>query len=130
PPIIFDVSTHSMEPKRSDAGYALKTIMESMPSRWEPVIGMVKANNPQQLHDYWQKIEAKWNELFVAGKIKSFSTPAALALSPRRFQENRQKLQTVDLDGARTALDAAINLEEFSRDTFDSAFVLLDQLKS
>ena len=70
------------QPKRSDAGYALKTIMEKMPSRWEPVIGIVKAADAQQLHDYWQKVAAQWNELQVAGKIKSFSTPAALALSP------------------------------------------------
>ena len=99
PPIIFDVSTHSMEPKRSDAGYALKTIMEKMPSRWEPVIGIVKAANAQQLHDYWQKVAAHWNDLQAAGKIKSFSTPAALALSPQRLQTNRQKLQTADLPG-------------------------------
>ena len=129
PPIIFDVSTHSMEPKRSDAGYALKTIMEKMPSRWEPVIGIVKAANAQQLHDYWQKVAAHWNDLQAAGKIKSFSTPAALALSPQRLQTNRQKLQTADLPGARAALEAAIATEGFSRDTFESAFVLLDQLQ-
>ena len=129
PPIIFDVSTHSMEPKRSDAGYALKTIMEKMPSRWEPVIGIVKAANAQQLHDYWQKVAAHWNDLQVAGKIKSFSTPAALALSPARLQTNRQKLQTANLPGARDALEAAIAAEGFSRDTFESAFVLLDQLR-
>jgi predicted RND superfamily exporter protein len=128
PPIIFDVSTHSMEPKRSDAGYALKIIMEKMPSRWEPVIGMVKAANAQQLHDYWQKVAVHWNDLQVAGKIKSFSTPAALALSPQRAQTNRQKLQTADLRGARAALEAAVAAEGFSADTFDSAFVLLDQL--
>jgi uncharacterized protein len=130
PPIIFDVSTHSMEPKRSDAGYALKTIMEKMPSRWEPVIGMVKAANAQQLHDYWQKVTAQWNDLLAAGKIKGFSTPAALALSPQRSQTNRQKLKTLDFLAARAALDAAIATEGFSRDTFASAFVLLDQLKS
>jgi uncharacterized protein len=129
PPIIFDVSTHSMEPKRSDAGYALKTIMEKMPSRWEPVIGIVRAVNAQQLHDYWQKVAAHWNELLAGGKIKSFSTPAALALSPQRLQTNRQKLQTADLPGARAALEAAIATEGFSRDTFESAFVLLDQLQ-
>lgn len=128
PPIIFDVSTHSMEPKRSDAGYALKTIMEKMPSRWEPVIGIVKAANAQQLHDYWQKVAAHWNDLQVAGKIKSFSTPAALALSPARLQTNRQKLQTANLTAARDALEAAIAAEGFNRDTFESAFVLLDQL--
>src|ERR1043166_802626 len=129
PPIIFDVSTHSMEPKRSDAGYALKTIMEKMPSRWEPVIGMVKAANAQQLHDYWQKGAAHWNDLQVAGKIKGFSTPAALALSPQRTQRNREKLQTANLRGSRAALEAAVAAEGFSADTFDSAFVLLDQLQ-
>jgi predicted RND superfamily exporter protein len=129
PPIIFDVSTHSMEPKRSDAGYALKTIMEKMPSRWEPVIGIVQAVNAQQLHDYWQKVAAHWDDLQAAGKIKSFSTPAALALSPQRLQTNRQKLQAADLPGARDALEAAIATEGFTRDTFESAFVLLDQMK-
>jgi hypothetical protein len=43
PPLVFDASTHSMEPKSSDAGYALKTIMAKMPTRWEPVIGIVRA---------------------------------------------------------------------------------------
>ncbi len=103
PPIIFDVSTHSMEPKRSDAGYALKTIMEKMPSRWEPAIGIVKASDPQQLHDYWQKVAAHWNDVQAAGKIKSFSTPAALAFSPRRLQTNREQLRTIDLVAARTS---------------------------
>ena len=129
PPIIFDASTHSMEPKRSDAAYALKTIISKMPSRWEPVIGIVKAANPQQLHDYWQKVAAHWDTVLAAGKIKSFSTPAALALSPERLQTNRQKLQTADLPAARDALEAAIVAEGFSRATFESAFVLLDQLK-
>lgn len=130
PPIIFDVSTHSMAPKRSDAGYALKTIMEKMPSRWEPVIGIVKAADAQQLHDYWQKVAAQWNELQVAGKIKSFSTPAALALSPVRLQTNRQKLHAIDFTATRAALEAAIATEGFSRETFDSAFVQLDQLQA
>src|SRR6267143_2903895 len=103
--------------------------MEKMPSRWEPVIGMIKAANAQQLHDYWQKVAAHWNDLLAAGKIKSFSTPAALALSPARLQANRQKLQSADLPGARDALEIAIATEGFSRDTFESAFVLLDQLK-
>ena len=73
--------------------------MEKMPTRWEPVIGMVKATNAQQLHDYWQKVAAHWNDLQAAGKIKGFSTPAALALSPRRLQTNREKLQTADFAG-------------------------------
>ena len=130
PPIIFDVSTHSMEPKRSDAGYALKTIMEKMPTRWEPVIGMIKADNAQQLHDYWQKVEPRWSALLAAGKIKGFSTPAALALSPQRLDTNRQKLQAVNFAGAREAIEAALVAEGFSRETFESGFKLLDELKA
>jgi uncharacterized protein len=130
PPLIFDVSTHSMEPKRSDAGYALKTIMEKMPARWEPVIGVVKAGNAQQLHDYWQKVEPRWRDLQAAGKIKGFSTPAALALSPRRLEVNRAKLRGVDFAAAQQALEAALSAEGFSRDTFESGFKLLDELKA
>ena len=130
PPVIFDISTHSMEPKRSDAGYALKTIMEKMPTRWEPVIGMVKAENAQALHDYWQKVEPRWRDLQAAGTIKGFSTPAALALSPRRLDVNRQKLTVLDFAAARQALETALNAEGFSRDTFESGFKLLDELKA
>ncbi|MEY2549249.1 MAG: uncharacterized protein QOD64_1831 [Verrucomicrobiota bacterium] len=129
PALIFDVSTHSMEPKRSDAGYALKTIMEKMPTRWEPVIGMVKADNAQQLHDYWQKVEPRWRDLQAAGKIKGFSTPAALALSPRRLEVNREKLRGVNFPAAQQALEAALAAEGFSRETFESGFKLLDELK-
>jgi uncharacterized protein len=130
PRLIFDISTHSMEPKRSDAGYALKTIMEKMPTRWEPVIGMIKAENAQQLHDYWQQVEPRWSALQAAGKIKGFSTPAALALSPRRLEVNRQKLRSLDFAAARQALDAALNAEGFSPDTFASGFKILDELKA
>jgi predicted RND superfamily exporter protein len=130
PPMIFDAGTHSMEPKRSDAGYALKTIMEKMPTRWEPVIGMVKAGDAQQLHDYWQKVDPRWAALQEAGKIKSYSTPAALSLSPQRLQTNRQKLQGADFSAAREALESAIATAGFSREAFESAFKLLDELKS
>src|SRR2546421_764996 len=130
PPLIFDASTHSMEPKRSDAGYALKTIMAKMPTRWEPVIGMVKAQNAQQLHDYCQKVEPRWSALQAARKIKGFSTPAALALSPRRLDINRQKLRALDFADARDALQAALTNEGFSAETFESGFKLLDDLKA
>src|SRR3954447_22661512 len=124
PPVIFDISTHSMEPKRSDAGYALKTIMQKMPTRWEPVIGMVKAENAEQLHDYWQKVELRWAALQESGKIKGFSTPAALALAPERLELNRQKLRAVNFSAARDAVENALTAEGFSRDTFESGFKL------
>jgi predicted RND superfamily exporter protein len=130
PRLIFDASTQSMEPKSSDASYALHTIMDKMPTRWEPAIGMIRAANEQQLHDHWQKVEAHWSDLEEAGKIKSFSTPAALALSPQRLATNREKLRVIDFPGTRQALEATVNEEGFSAETFASAFILLDQLSA
>ncbi|MGI8890174.1 MAG: MMPL family transporter [Chthoniobacterales bacterium] len=129
-PLIFDASTRSMEPKSSEASHALATIMAKMPVRWEPALGIVRAPNEEQLHDDWQKIEAHWKKLEQTGQIKGFSTPAALALSPRLMEQNRQRLTTIDFDGARRALEEAIAQEGFNRATFDSGFRLLDQLES
>lgn len=128
PRLIFDVSTQSMEPKRSAAGYALHTIMEKMPMRWEPALGIVHAANAQELHDDWQKLATHWGELQAAGKIKGFSTPAALALSPQRVETNREKLRAIDFASTRDALQSAMTQEGFSAETFASAFTLLDEL--
>lgn len=129
PPLVFDASTKSMEPKSSHAGYALHTIMDKMPTRWEPALGMVRAADAQQLHDRWQKVAAHWSGLQAAGKIKSFSTPAALALSPQRLEENRSKLRGVDLAASRQAMESAIAREGFNAETFAPAFALLDGLR-
>ncbi len=128
PPLIFDASTHSMEPKSSDAGHALHTIMAKMPTRWEPAIGIVQSTNAQQLHDYWQQVAAHWAKLQEEGKIKSFATPAALALSPRQLAENREKLRGYDFGASRAALETAVATEGFTPETFATAFTLLDQL--
>ena len=111
-----------MEPKSSEAGHALAVIMAKMPARWEPVLGIVRAPNEEQLHDDWQKIDAHWRSLEQTGAIRSFSTPAALALSPRLMEENRQRLGAVDFAAARRALEEAITEEGFSRETFVRRF--------
>jgi uncharacterized protein len=130
PPLVFDASTHSMEPKSSDAGYALKTIMAKMPTRWEPVIGIVRAPNEEQLHADWQKLEAHWRELEQAGRIKSFSTPAALALSPTIIKKNRLRLGAIDFAATRRALEETIVREGFNQETFAPGFRLLEQLEA
>ena len=130
PPLIFDASTKSMEPKSSAAGYALQTIMGKMPTRWEPVIGIVRAPNEEQLHTAWQKVETAWRELQKAGAIRDFSTPAALALSPKLMEENRRRLRTIDFAATRQALETAITQEGFSRETFTAGFALLDRLQA
>jgi predicted exporter len=130
PPLPFDSSARSLEPKNSRAGLALAAIMDKMPTRWEPVLAIVRAANQQQLHDCWQKIATHWADLQRQGQIKGFSTPAALAFSPDWMRQNRERLKQVDFTGARRALDEAIIVEDFSRDSFASAFRLLDELKS
>jgi uncharacterized protein len=129
-PLIFDASTHSMEPKSSAASHALAAIMGKMPTRWEPVLGIVRAPNEEQLHHDWEKIEAHWRDLERTGQIKNFSTPAALALSPRLMEQNRQRLGALDFSATRQALEGAIVREGFSRETFAPGFKLLDQLEA
>ena len=129
-PLIFDASTRSMEPKSSAAGYALAVIMAKMPVRWEPVLGIVRAPNEEQLHEDWRKIEAHWRNLEQTGAIRSFSTPAALALSPQLMEQNRQRLGAVDFAETRRALEEAITGEGFSRETFVPGFKLLQQLEA
>src|SRR5437773_2936759 len=85
-PLTFEANARSLEPKNSRAGTALSLIMQKMPVRWEPVLGIVRASEEQQLHDFWKAISQHWPELQRARKIQSFATPNALALSPREMQ--------------------------------------------
>src|SRR5216683_1640570 len=129
PPLHFEASTRSLEPKNSRAGYAVQAIMHKMPTRWEPVLAIVRAPDAQTLHDDWQKIAAHWGRLQAAGKIKSFSTPAALCLSPEWMQRNRQRLSTIDFQTVRQIFGETLDIEGLSRDAFAPAFTLLDQLE-
>src|SRR5436309_10602161 len=129
PPLHFQASTRSLQPKNIRANRALEEIMHKMPVRWEPVLAIVRATNPQELHDYWQKISMHWRELQAAGKIKGFSTPAALCTSPNWMQANRRKLSTINFQAARETLEQTVDTEGFSRDSFAPAFALLDDLQ-
>jgi len=129
PPLHFQASTRSLQPKNIRANRALEEIMHKMPVRWEPVLAIVRATNPQELHDYWQKISTHWRELQAAGKIKGFSTPAALCTSPNWMQANRRKLSTINFQAARETLEQTVDTEGFSRDSFAPAFALLDDLQ-
>ena len=130
PPLHFEASARSLEPKNSRAGQALQAIMEKMPTRWEPVLGIVRARDAQELHDDWQKLSAHWADLQKAGKIKGFSTPAALCLSPAWIEKNRESLRTVNLPAARQTLEETLAAEGFTTDSFAPAFRLLDGLQA
>ena len=129
PPLHFQASTRSLQPKNIRASRALEEIMHKMPVRWEPVLAIVRATNPQELHDYWQKISARWRQLQAAGKIKSFSTPAALCVSPNWMRANRERLRAINFQATRETLDQTLDAEGFSRDSFAPAFTLLDDLQ-
>jgi len=100
--------------------------MKKMPVRWEPVLGIVRATNSQELHDYWQKISAHWREFQEAGKIKGFSTPAALCPSPIWMGRNRDRLLGINFQAAHQTLTETLEAEGFSVEAFSPAFALLD----
>lgn len=129
-PVPFDSTARSLEPKNSAASQALAVIMHKMPTRWEPVLAIVRAPDPQQLHDQWRKVADHWTELQKAGQIKGFSTPAALALSPNTMQANRAQLGGINFDQVRVTLERTLDAEGFSRDSFASAFAFLRDLKT
>jgi predicted RND superfamily exporter protein len=128
-PALHFQATRSLQPKNIRANRALEEIMHKMPVRWEPVLAIVRATNRQELHDYWQKISAHWQQLQSAGKIKGFSTPAALCISPSWMQTNRQRLSMINFQAARETLEQTLDAEGFSRDSFAPAFKLLDDLQ-
>src|SRR5438067_11272113 len=129
PPLHFQASTRSLQPKNIRANRALEEIMHKMPVRWEPVQAIVRATNPQELHDYWQKISAHWREFQAAGKIKGFSTPAALCQSPIWMGRNRARLRGTNFQAAHETLTETLEAEGFSVEAFAPAFALLDDLQ-
>jgi predicted RND superfamily exporter protein len=129
PPLEFEASTRSLQPKNIRAGQALDRIMKKMPVRWEPVLAIVRGTNQQQLHDYWQQISSNWRQLQAAGKIKGFSTPAALCPSPIWMERNRDRLRGINFQAARETLNETLEAEGFSVEAFAPAFALLDDLQ-
>src|SRR5215467_5197202 len=109
PPLRFEASTRSLQPKNIRANRALDIIMQKMPVRWEPVLAIVRGADSQELHDYWQKISTHWRELQSAGKIKGFSTPAALCPSPAWMEQNRQFLRRINFQEAHKALTETLD---------------------
>jgi len=129
PPLQFETSTRSLQPKNIRASSALQEIMRRMPVRWEPVLAIVHAADPQELHDDWQKLAAHWKDLQGAGNIKSFSTPAALCPSPNWMRRNREQLGAINFQAARETLEQTLDAEGFSPEAFAPAFTLLDELQ-
>src|SRR5436190_19256543 len=114
PPLRFEASTRSLQPKKIRASRALEEIMHRMPVRWEPVLAIVRATNSQELHNYWQKISAHWRERQAAGKIKGFSTPTALCPSPIWMERNHEYLRRINFQAVHETLTETLESDGFS----------------
>ncbi len=126
----IEVNPKTLEPKDSQAGYALHTITAKMSAAGiEPMLVIVKAASQQNFYDQWARLSVHWTELVQRGVIKNFSSPAAFALSPERVQSNAAKVSALDIPAIRADLTKTLNDAGFSIDGFKSAFAVLDGLQ-
>ncbi|HWB60531.1 MAG TPA: MMPL family transporter [Chthoniobacteraceae bacterium] len=122
----FVADLRTLEPKNSQAGFALQTISKKM-GRTDPVIVFVDTRSPEQLADTWTRLRDHWQESVGHG-IDRFNTPPMLSVSPQVQEENVGKLKSVDFAAARDALTKAIDAEGLQPGPFKKSFTFLDQL--
>jgi len=86
------------------------------------VLAIVRAENSQELHDYWQKIVAHWHELPGGRKDQGLLLHSRCALSsPDWMETNRRQLSTINFPAAHETLEQTLDAEGFSRDSFAPA---------
>ena len=124
--IAFEVNPKSLEPLKSNAGHAIRTIMTKLGRDVEPLLVLIAADDPETFSARWDKAQSAWTALVANGTLKAAATPAAFAFSPQRMAANATRLPR--LDATRAALTAAISREELKPSTFTRAFGLLDTL--
>jgi predicted RND superfamily exporter protein len=125
----MEANPKSLEPPNSKAGIALRMITSKMPAaRTEPVLVIVQGDDSQQFHDRWATLNENWGALLRKGKIKSLTSPAAFAISPRNVDANRTRLRQIDLSASRAGLAQVVEQEGFNREALRGAFRMLDEL--
>lgn len=126
----FDANPKSLEPAGSDAGFALRKIMEKMPSAEEPVLAIIKAKDAQEFHTVWNAAQTRWAAAKERGEIKNLASPFAFALSPIRRDTNAAHLKSIDFTASRTALETTLEREGFAAASFAPAFEMLTALET
>jgi len=128
-PLEFDTSPRSLEPKQIPAAIALRTIHDNLPATSEPIALLLEASDAQTAHRNAAALEQRLKELVSAGTVESFSSPAALILSPERLQHHREVLKrSVNIEASRAAFTKALQAAGFEADAFRAAFTFFDQL--
>jgi len=129
-PLKFDTNPVSLQPKKIPASIALEVLSDKMRQESDPVTILVNAKDQDEFHDRWERISQRLEAAQKDGRLKSVSTPVALALSPARIQENREALKKLDFDKIKTVVRESLERNGFEADSFKNVFELLDRLQS
>ncbi len=129
-PLKFDTNPRSLEPKRSPASIALRIIGDKLKQESDPITILVKAHDPQEFHDRWQKLSAGLEEAQRRGELKYVSTPVALAFSPRNFSENRAYLKGIDFRAVEAIVRETLQKNGFRISAFQGIFDMLHALEA
>ncbi len=129
-PLKFDTNPVSLQPKKIPASIALEVLSDKMRQESDPVTILVNAKNQDEFHDRWERISQQLEAAQKDGRLKSVSTPVALALSPARIQENREALKKLDFDKIKMVVRESLERNGFEADSFKNVFELLGRLQS
>ena len=128
-PLKFDTNPVSLQPKNIPASIALQVLGDQMRQGSDPVTILVTAADQEEFHDRWERLSQRLEEARKEGKLKSVSTPVALALSPARINENREALKRLDFDKIEAVVRESLERNGFEVDSFKNVFELLNRLK-
>jgi predicted RND superfamily exporter protein len=124
----FEANPRSLEPQKSVAGHALRTITGKMPGLGEPVIALLQSTDADRASNDWKKLQEKWQPMVESGVLRSVATPSAFAVSPARLQANLATLQAEQVTAAEAALRGGIEFQGMREDSFTAAFAFLQAL--
>ena len=128
-PLKFDTNPLSLQPKEIPASVALSVISKELKQESDPVTILVDTKDQEEFHERWQRIDNVLRTAQAQGFFKYISTPVALALSPKRIEENRTQLKAINFDEAESVTRETLEQNGFDVGAFKRLFELLDQLK-
>src|SRR5258708_5171005 len=127
-PLNFDTNPRSLQPKQIPASIALQEMADKMHQESDPVTILVDSTDPEEFHDRWEHLRQGLEKAQADGEIKSVSTLAMLAFSPKRFAENRAYLKSLDFSQIEANLRSVLEQNGFDLAAFQNAFTLLQAL--
>jgi uncharacterized protein len=127
-PLNFDTNPRSLQPKQIPASIALQEMADKMHQESDPVTILVNSNDPEEFHNRWEHLRQGLEKAQADGEIKSVSTLAMLAFSPKRFAENRAYLKSLNFSQIEANLRSVLEQNGFDLAAFQNAFTQLHAL--